>query len=105
MLASRAQVHRTYVTSVESGARNLSLLNMLRLAYELGMDPGDLVEGIHLPCSVLRGEATIVLDDGSGQPAAPVELTAGSDTVVGGGVPSGRNGVIHDLRMPTARAI
>lgn len=54
-LASRAQLHRTYVTSVESGARNLSLLNMLRLAFELGLDPGELVEGIQLPSSVLRG--------------------------------------------------
>ena len=57
MLACRAHLHRTYVSSVESGSRNISLLNLLRLAFELGLDPGDLVEGIRLPSSVLRRNA------------------------------------------------
>src|SRR5687767_6565468 len=55
MLACRAHLHRTYVSSVESGGRNISLLNLLRIAYELGIDAAVLVEGIELPSSVLRG--------------------------------------------------
>ena len=54
MLACRAHLHRTYVSSVESGGRNISLLNLLRIAFELGIDAGALVGGIQLPNSVLR---------------------------------------------------
>lgn len=36
----------TNVSSVERGERNISLENILRLAAGLGVDPGDLVEGL-----------------------------------------------------------
>jgi transcriptional regulator with XRE-family HTH domain len=45
-LAERAGLHWTYVGSVERGERNLSLLNVLRLAKALKIDPADLVSGL-----------------------------------------------------------
>lgn len=45
-LAERTQMHFTYIGSVERGQRNISLLNILRLAKALEIDPGDLVTGL-----------------------------------------------------------
>ncbi|MHA2790246.1 helix-turn-helix domain-containing protein (plasmid) [Corynebacterium sp. S7] len=45
-LAHLAGLHRTYVSSVERGERNISLLNILTLATILDVDPGKLVEGM-----------------------------------------------------------
>lgn len=42
-LADRAGLHWTYVGSVERGERNISLVNILRLAAALETDPADLV--------------------------------------------------------------
>lgn len=36
-LAARAGIHRTYLSDVERGARNLSLVNVERLAVALGL--------------------------------------------------------------------
>ena len=47
-LAARAKLHRTYVGSVERGERNISLLNILRLAEALECRPSDLFRGIDL---------------------------------------------------------
>lgn len=43
-LAERAGLHRTYVSSVERGQRNVTLENIFCLAYALGVDPGSLLE-------------------------------------------------------------
>lgn len=43
-LAARAGLHRTYVSSVERGRRNVSLENIFALAKGLGCQPQDLVE-------------------------------------------------------------
>ena len=40
-LAGRAKLHRTYVGSVERGERNVSLVNLDRLAKALGVNVGD----------------------------------------------------------------
>lgn len=43
-LAARAGLHRTYVSSLERGRRNVGLDNVLRLAWALGVAPGRLFE-------------------------------------------------------------
>lgn len=43
-LASRAQLHRTYVGGIERGERNPTLLILLRLASALEVPPSRLVE-------------------------------------------------------------
>ena len=45
-LAERVGVHRTYVGSLERGERNVSLINILKLAAALGVDPAELVGGL-----------------------------------------------------------
>ena len=48
-LADRADVDRTYVSSVERGLRNVTLLTICGLADALEIDPADLVEGLKPP--------------------------------------------------------
>jgi transcriptional regulator with XRE-family HTH domain len=48
-LGAAAGLHRTYVGGVERGERNVSLMNILRLAVALQVDPGDLVTGLPGP--------------------------------------------------------
>lgn len=43
-LAERADLHTNYVSSVERGERNLSLFNIVRLAYALNLDVSELVK-------------------------------------------------------------
>lgn len=45
-LADRVGLHFTFVSEVERGERNLSLVSLLRLAKGLEIDPGDLVDGL-----------------------------------------------------------
>ena len=45
-LAEASGLHRTYVGSLERGERNVALLNILRLANGLELDPGDLLRGL-----------------------------------------------------------
>jgi transcriptional regulator with XRE-family HTH domain len=42
-LAARAGLHRTYISSVERGQRNVSLENIFAIARALGCDPRDLI--------------------------------------------------------------
>ncbi len=42
-LAELAGLHRTYVSSVERGERNISLLNIERLSKALGLKMADLM--------------------------------------------------------------
>lgn len=45
-LGERAQLHRTYVASLERGHRNIPVVTLLRLAQALGVDAGVLVAGL-----------------------------------------------------------
>lgn len=45
-LAELAQLHRNYIGGIERGERNLSFLNILRLAKGLGISPSELLEEI-----------------------------------------------------------
>lgn len=45
-LAHLSGMHRTYVSSVERGERNISVLNLLSIAGVLGVDAGDIVAGL-----------------------------------------------------------
>lgn len=48
-LAARSGVHWTFLGQVERGRRNLNLHNLLKLAGGLGVDPGELVQGLTPP--------------------------------------------------------
>ena len=48
-LADRAQLDRTYVSSVKCGYRNVALENICRLAAALQVDPGVLITGFPAP--------------------------------------------------------
>ena len=45
-LAERADLHRTYISGLERGERNVSVLNILRLARALKTTPGNLLDDI-----------------------------------------------------------
>ena len=45
-LAKLSRLHRTYVSSVERGERNISLLNIIKLARALRVTASSLVDGI-----------------------------------------------------------
>jgi transcriptional regulator with XRE-family HTH domain len=48
-LAARSGVHWTFLGQVERGRRNLNLHNLLKVAAGLGVDPGELVQGLQPP--------------------------------------------------------
>ncbi len=45
-LAERAQLHRTYISDIERGARNVSLINVDKLARSLDLTLAGLMESL-----------------------------------------------------------
>ncbi len=45
-LAERADLDRTYISDIERGARNVSMLSMLRIAKALGTTVSELTKGV-----------------------------------------------------------
>ena len=45
-LAEKAELDRTYISDVERGARNVSMMSMLRIARALGTTVSELTRGI-----------------------------------------------------------
>ncbi len=45
-LAGLAELDRTYISGIERGERNPSLVNICRLAGALGVEPAALLEGV-----------------------------------------------------------
>jgi transcriptional regulator with XRE-family HTH domain len=45
-LAEEAGMHWTYIGSMERGERNVSLLNIVRIARALGVGPEELMRGL-----------------------------------------------------------
>ncbi len=52
-LAELMNLHRTYVGEIERGLRNVSLVNIARLARALGVDAGTLTSNLELPARPL----------------------------------------------------
>ena len=46
-LGEIAGLHRNYIGGIEHGKRNVALVNLVRLALALDLDPGDLMKRIH----------------------------------------------------------
>ena len=47
-LAERTGLHRTYISSVERGERNVGLDNIWRIAWALDVEPGHLLVAVNV---------------------------------------------------------
>ena len=47
-LAAHAGLHRTYVGMVERGERNITVINLMRIATALDIEPGALLPGMRV---------------------------------------------------------
>lgn len=45
-LAAKAGLHRTYIGMIERGEKNITLINILKIAHALNIPAAELLEGI-----------------------------------------------------------
>jgi transcriptional regulator with XRE-family HTH domain len=57
LLADRIGLHFGFISEVERGQRNLSLISLLRLAEGLGIDPAVLVTGLRFSPERIQPES------------------------------------------------
>jgi transcriptional regulator with XRE-family HTH domain len=57
-LALEANLDRTYISQVERGRRNVSVVNLCRLAYVLRVSPSALIQDIAWPGELDEGEGS-----------------------------------------------
>ena len=55
-LGNRADLHRTYISDIEAGRRNLSLRSLFRLALGLGLSVSDLLKLAELKTDAAAAE-------------------------------------------------
>ena len=65
-LSSRSGLHRTYISDIELGKRNISLLNLARLASALGFSASELLQKAQ--------ERAVVLLAAAGAGSAPPQV-------------------------------
>jgi transcriptional regulator with XRE-family HTH domain len=46
-LAFKSEIDRSYISGIESGHRNVAVINILKLAEALNTDPGSLFDGMY----------------------------------------------------------
>ena len=69
--ADACQMHRTYMGGIERGERNLSLLNILKIAATLNLSPSELFAELPIVGNVFYATATPVTTCLQEAPAAP----------------------------------
>jgi len=56
-LAEKADLHRTYISDLERGNRNVSIENILKLAHGLGVSPTELL--VPFDKRIIQGEGEV----------------------------------------------
>ena len=74
-VAHRAKLHRTYISDIERGARNLSLKSLVDLARALDLSASQLIISAEGRLSETGGDAPAIAD-----PGAPAGLALSSQT-------------------------
>lgn len=72
-LGNRADLHRTYISDIEAGRRNLSLRSLFRLALGLGLSVSDL-----LKLAELKTEAAAAVASELPFAATPSHISVGN---------------------------
>lgn len=66
-LGNRADLHRTYISDIEAGRRNLSLRSLFRLALGLGLSVSDLLKLAEIKTEAENAEKEVAFAGNSGQ--------------------------------------
>ena len=67
-LGNRADLHRTYISDIEAGRRNLSLRSLFRLALGLGLSVSDLLKMAEAKTDSAKEEVNFAAPPSAGVP-------------------------------------